>query len=476
MLKQEDSMLLRLAVRDIAFFERPVRFARPFRFGAVVINAAPQLFVRAEIEIEGKGTFIGAGAEMLVPKWFDKRPELTPDDTVAELRRSLLIARELYLAQSGFETAFGLHATCIAAQVEACAREDIPPLAAAYGPAEIDKAILDALLRGAGVNVFDGMARNIAGIDARLSPDLRDDDIARFLALGDGHRPERVAIRHTVGLDDTIEGEGGVADAKENAGARYFKLKLGGDPDADAIRLIRIGKELSTLRRYGVTLDANEQYADLAALNELVDRLERDGTLAPITSRLHYIEQPMPRDVTRQSPLGALGRRNFIIDEADDSYDAFPAARELGYRGVSSKSCKGIYKSVVNATRVFTWNADGAEYFITGEDLTCQAGLAVQQDLALGALIGITHAERNGHHYVDGFGETPAAEAGAFLSAHPDLYTRDGGKIVRLAIHAGDLLTDTLTSPGFATSVHPDWSTLSPLARPKPRILQEHSI
>ena len=46
----------RLAVRDIAFFERPVTFVRPFRFGAVVINAAAQAFVRVEIEIEGKGT------------------------------------------------------------------------------------------------------------------------------------------------------------------------------------------------------------------------------------------------------------------------------------------------------------------------------------------------------------------------------------------------------------------------------------
>ena len=61
-------------------------------------------------------------------------------------------------------------------------------------------------------------------------------------------------------------------------------------------------------------------------------------------------------------------------------------------------------------------------YFVTGEDLTCQAGLGVQQDLALGALIGVTHAERNGHHYVDGFADTPAAEAQAFLAAHPDLY------------------------------------------------------
>src|SRR5438132_12596410 len=169
-------MPLRLAVKDIAFYERPVTFARPFRFGAVVINATPQAFVRVEIEVEGKGKATGASAEFLVAKWFDKRPHLSPEETVTELRRSLLIARELYLAHSGFETAFGLHAACIAAQVEACAREDIPPLAAAYGPAEIDKAVMDALLRAVGANFFDGMAENIAGIDARLSPDPGDED------------------------------------------------------------------------------------------------------------------------------------------------------------------------------------------------------------------------------------------------------------------------------------------------------------
>jgi hypothetical protein len=137
------------------------------------------------------------------------------------------------------------------------------------------------------------------------------------------------------------------------------------------------------------------------------------------------------------------------------------------------KSCKGIYKSVINATRAAKWSAGGTPFFVTAEDLTCQAGLAVQQDLALGALIGVRHAERNGHHYVDGFAETPAGEAEAFLSAHPDLYTSEGGK-VRLAIHDGDLLTRSLTAPGFATSVHPDWSTLQPLARSTTKILQEY--
>jgi hypothetical protein len=467
-------MPLRITVRDIAFFERPVHFVRPFRFGAVVLNDAPQAFVRVEIEVEGKGTSVGAAAEMLVPKWFDKRPHLAPEETVTELRRSLMIARELYLARSGFETAFGLHLRRIMAQVDACAREDIPPLAAAYGPAEIDKAILDALLRAIGVNFFDGMKENIAGIDVSLSPDLGNDDIAQF--LGQRRRLERVAIRHTVGLDDQVEGKGGVADSKENTGARYFKLKLNGDPEADAARLIRIGKELATLPHdYKVTLDANEQYADLAALSTLIARLDRDSALKPIAAKLLYIEQPMPREVTRQSPLGALGGRDFIIDEADDSYDAFPAARVLGYRGISSKSCKGIYKSIVNATRAAKWSAGGEKFFITGEDLTCQAGIGVQQDLALGALLGVTHAERNGHHYVDGFGEPPAAEAEEFLSAHPDLYARDGN-LIRLSIHNGDLLTGSLTAPGFATSVHPDWSALSPLEQPKAKILQEQTI
>ena len=299
-------------------------------------------------------------------------------------------------------------------------------------------------------------------------------DIAQFLR--GRKRLERVAIRHTVGMDDQVEGEGGVADPTENSGARYFKLKLNGDPEADAARLIRIGAELATLPHdYSVTLDANEQYADLAALGALVERLDRDAALKPIAAKLLYIEQPMPRDIFRQSPLGALSRRDIIIDEADDCYDAFPAARALGYRGISSKSCKGIYKSIVNATRAAKWSAEGERFFISGEDLTCQAGLGVQQDLALGALIGVTHAERNGHHYVDGFADTPAAEAQAFLSAHPDLYTRDGSK-VRLSIHDGDLLTGSLTAPGFATSVHPEWTALSPLQQPKAKILQEQSI
>src|ERR1700730_5108377 len=181
-------MPLRIAVRDVAFFERSVRFVRPFRFGAVVINDTPQMFVRVEIEVEGKESAVGASAELLVPKWFDKRPQLSPDETVEELRRSLVIARDLYLSGSSFETAFGLHARRIAAQVEACAREDMPSPPAAYELAAIDNAVLRALV----LNLVDVMAQNIAGIDARPSPDLRNHDFAKFPA--GCRRLERVAV------------------------------------------------------------------------------------------------------------------------------------------------------------------------------------------------------------------------------------------------------------------------------------------
>jgi hypothetical protein len=464
----------RLAVRDIAFFERPIDFVRPFRFGAVTITKATQIFVRAEIELEDGSTSVGGSAEMMAPKWFDKRPHLSADESAAELRRALMIARDLYLARDGFETAFGLHAARIGAQVAACTKDDIPALAAAYGPAEIDKAVLDALLRAVGRNFFDGMAANVAGIDARLTPDLNGDEVATFLASR--RRLDRVAVRHTVGMDDKVEGKGGVADPADNAGGRYFKLKLGGDPLADTARLIRIGKELGKLPYdYKVTLDANEQYADRAALAALVASLDHDSALRPIAAKLLYIEQPMPREIFRQSPLGTLTRRDFIIDEADDSYDAFLLAKALGYRGISSKSCKGIYKSILNAVRAAKWSAGGEKFFITGEDLTCQAGLGVQQDLALGAFIGVTHAERNGHHYVDGFAGASDSEAEAFLAAHPDLYVRDGN-VIKLSIHDGDLLTRSLTSAGFASGAHPDWAALKPLQAPTTRILQEHTL
>jgi len=163
-----------------------------------------------------------------------------------------------------------------------------------------------------------------------------------------------------------------------------------------------------------------------------------------------------------------------IIDESDDSLDAFPRAKALGYRGVSSKTCKGLYKSLINRARCAAWNKSGSEpdfvlksksgsdpdfFFMSGEDLTIQAGLALQQDTALVSLLGLTHLERNGHHYVNGMAGLPQSEQDAFLAAHPDLYERSHGA-VRVKIADGMLSSGSLDCPGYASKAMPDWNTM----------------
>jgi hypothetical protein len=292
------------------------------------------------------------------------------------------------------------------------------------------------------------MRNNIAGLDARLTPDLDAAAIADFLA-GRTVSP-RIAVRYTIGMLDTLDS----VDEAVRAKYRYFKIKLCGNPATDRARLSDLAALLGN-GDYRATLDANEQYQSIADLNALVNALETDKALGTLATRLLYVEQPFARENTWNFDIRSLEAKSaFIIDEADDSYDAFPRAKALGYRGVSSKSCKGLYKSLLNGARAALWNKAGGDFFISAEDLTCQAGLAIQQDNALVAFHGLAHAERNGHHYVNGFANTPAQEAESFLTAHPDLYEKSGG-IVRLAVHEGTVATKSLASPGFACALQP---------------------
>src|SRR5262245_50280161 len=109
---------LKLIAAD--FFERPVKLRLPFRFGAVTVTQAPQMFVRARIRLADGREGDGVSAEMLVPKWFDKSPELTHEQNFDQLRRSLMMARASLL-EAGFDTPFGLSASVDGSHHDACA-------------------------------------------------------------------------------------------------------------------------------------------------------------------------------------------------------------------------------------------------------------------------------------------------------------------------------------------------------------------
>src|SRR5690606_27220360 len=176
-----------------------------------------------------------------------------------------------------------------------------------------------------------------------------------------------------------------------------------------------------------------------------------------------FVEQPIARSAALDKPVAALANEIPLeIDESDADIGVFPRARELGYRGISSKACKGFYRALLNRARVEKWNAEEGtgRYFMSAEDLTTQSGVAVQQDLAQALLIGATHVERNGHHYVDGMAGAPQAEQAAFLAAHPDLYRRANER-VRLSIRDGQLALASLhETPGLATGPMPDFSAM----------------
>jgi Enolase C-terminal domain-like len=464
-----------LRVSEVRLLEGDVRLRLPFRFGVVTLTEATQAFVRARVTLPDGRSGWGAAAEMLAPKWFDKDPALTNADNAEQLRASLRIARGLYSEGRRSRTAFRLFADNYHSQIAQCRQQSLNPLIASYGPALLDRAVLDALCRLHTVSFYEALRTNLVGLaPAEFLPELAGFDADAFLAA---LRPgDRLHARHTVGLVDPITA------ADQPAGARvadglpetleevvaayghtYFKLKVGGDVAAD---LERLGAIASVLDRrpepYHVTLDGNEQYETVEAVLELWRALERTPALRRLTDAILFVEQPIARRTALSRDLGTLAAvRSVIIDESDADLDAFPQARARGYRGVSSKSCKGFYKSLINATRCALWNREAgrAVFFMSAEDLTTQPGLALQQDLALVSLLGLGHVERNGHHYVRGLAALSAGEQAAWLAAHPDLYVRDGD-LARLRITRGHLAIGSLAGPGFAAGAEPDWASL----------------
>ncbi len=467
-----DAPLLR--IREITLHERPVKLRLPFRFGVVTLTECPQAFARARIELpDGRGGW-GAAAELMAPKWFDKNLALSNEDNFEQLRDVLRLARDAYLADASPATAFGHfarhHDAC---QHEGAAR-GFNPLLASYGPALIDRAVLDALCRLQGVSFADAMRGNLPGIGASR-PEFQGLAVESFLA---GLRPAgTIEARHTVGLLDAITAadilervNDGLPETLEEViaahGHRYFKLKVSGQVAADLDRLQAIAAVLDRSNApYFASLDGNEQYQSAEGVAELVAGIQARPALARLWNAILFIEQPIARKLALDVDLRhAEFGKPVIIDESDGDLDSFVRARERGYAGVSSKTCKGFYKSVLNAARCAAWNATegGPRYFMSAEDLTTQAGLSVQQDLALVDLLGITHVERNGHHYVDGMAALPLAEQDAFLAAHPDLYERSHGA-VRLSIKHGRIALGSLAAPGFASGAMPDFGVMRPI-------------
>jgi hypothetical protein len=472
---------LKVKLEAVECFERDFKLRIPFRFGVITLTEGTQAVIKATVALEDGRTSTGVAAEALAAKWFDKNPAFSDAQNLEQLRQALWIATDLYRRRS-WSTPFGLYADTYRDQLARGADLGLVPLVASYGPALLDRAILDAVGRAEGLSFPDMIRRNVAGIEVRsaLTPDLAGVDLARFLhAL---HPGRDIAARHTVGLVDPITAGDQSAQERVNDGlpetlqevvrfygTHYYKLKVGGDVAADLDRLTRIASVLDRdAGEYWATLDGNEQYDSVDGVLELWKRMQEQPALARLVKSTLFIEQPIKRAKALATSVAPLGRlKPLIIDESDGELGTFPAALGLGYSGVSSKDCKGLYKSILNAARVAKLNGEAGEerYFMSAEDLTTLAGVSVQQDLALVSLLGMRHVERNGHHYVDGMSFVPANEQAAFARAHPDLYAL-AGETARLRIENGTLQLGSLDCPGHSVAADMDFAAMRAMRAP----------
>ena len=455
--------------------EWPFRLRLPFRFGVITVTHGRQAVVTARIRLEDGREAEGIAAETLAAKWFDKDPRWTDAQNEDQLRRALEIATEATRG-AGANTAFGHFADTWAACEAAGAAEELNPLVMAYGRALLDRAMLDALLKAHGLSFFAGMRANIGGMAPHaVCADLGDFDFGAM--LGTTTPARTIQARHTVGLvdpitaaDQTARVNDGLPETLEEVqatyGHRYWKLKVGGNIAADVDRLCRIAAVLDRAPGYRATLDGNEQYEDAEGAAALWRAMEAEPRLDCLRDAILFVEQPVKRAKALAVPMTALAAaRPVIVDESDGPMDAFVTARGMGYAGVSTKACKGVWRSFINHARCRAWNAEvGAErFFMSAEDLTTLAGVCVQQDLALVALTGIGHVERNGHHFVAGFEGRPAEEARRFAEAHPDLYADAGPDAEwgpRLRIADGALSLASLDTPGLGATILPDLAAM----------------
>jgi hypothetical protein len=160
-------------------------------------------------------------------------------------------------------------------------------------------------------------------------------------------------------------------------------------------------------------------------------------------------------------------RPKLIIDESDAELDSLARALALGYHGTSHKNCKGVFKGIANACllEVLRRQPDGDRLIMSGEDLANIGPVALLQDLAVVASLGVSSVERNGHHYFAGLSAFPAPIQEQILEWHGDLYEKTARGWPSLRIVNGELSLDSVVNSPLGVGFELDVTQFIPLAR-----------
>ncbi|MDQ8187689.1 enolase C-terminal domain-like protein [Pelagicoccus sp. SDUM812002] len=466
--------MIRLIDQRIHFF--PIRTRMPFRYGIATMRNLPIAFVFLKFQF-GDGiaeTRWGMASDLLPPRWFKKDPDQSPDSEIQEMKSVLLHAIEA-AQELETETPFAFWDQLHRLQLEWAEQKGIPPLLANFGTTFVERALLDAFARFHQKPLCKLISHKKLTLElGTLHPELYG--LSPVDLLPKTPLP-RIQARHTVGFGDPLEerdiaADNRVADplpqsleaAIEHYGLTQFKVKINGRLDDDLARLRALAKIFERLcpQGYALSLDGNEQFSDWPQFAAFWAQARASPELHPLLENVLFIEQPLSRSAAlSSSEIGQLPDGNetppVIIDESDDGPETFRRALACGYRGVSHKNCKGVFKGIANRCLIEHRNqTSDTHLMMSGEDLCNIGPVAVLQDLTLQSLLGNASVERNGHHYFYGLSPFPTAVQSLLAERHPELFQSAIDGSACLQIHCGEIPTAHLHHLPFGTGFTPE--------------------
>jgi hypothetical protein len=473
-------LTVRLLAGDIHLTD--LRTRMPFRYGIATMTRSPYAFVRMQVEVDGVAS-TGIAADVLPPKWFTKDPARPVDDEIDEMLR---VIEHAVRAATGLEadSPFDAWRALWEFQDRWGREQGLPSLLTHFGTSLVERAMIEAVCRKVGRPFHRLLRENAFGI--RLG-DLHSPLAGRSPAelLPEQPRPH-LGARHTVGLLDPLRDADIPADERLDDGLPQslaaciqsyklclFKIKVRGHVGQDGERLRGIIEVLGECgpKIYFFTLDGNEQFQSLDEFGQYWDELRHDPVVGNFFRRLLFVEQPFHRRVALDpEALGGLtgwsGRPPLIIDESDGELTSLPRALELGYAGASHKNCKGVFKGIANACLLAHLRQTGTQpAILSGEDLVNVGPVALLQDLAVCAALGIEGVERNGHHYFAGLSMFPQEVQRQILTAHPDLYHLSRDLWPTLTIEDGALTLRSVNAAPFGVAPLVNVEPFTPLAK-----------
>ena len=176
-------------------------------------------------------------------------------------------------------------------------------------------------------------------------------------------------MRHTVGLVDPVTSLG---HEVSTTGCRYFCLSSAAIREGPRATPATIAEALgATGVDYRVTVEANEQYADVKALAALVTLGSRGRMTSRRSLRVYFTSNSRCRARKRGTPrlrpwanaMPSLSTRRILI-----TTHLAGAASWISRRVV--EILQRSYKALLNGVRSAQWNREGIPTFVAAEDLT----------------------------------------------------------------------------------------------------------